>query len=59
MLGGNIAGHTQTASIAIYDNVQMLDYRTAARQSITLLGISFALLVMINALNRKRNWRLQ
>jgi molybdate transport system permease protein len=58
MLGGNIAGRTQTASIAIYDNVQMLDYKTAARQSLTLLAISFALLVAINALNRKRNWRL-
>jgi molybdate transport system permease protein len=59
MLGGNIPGRTQTASIAIYDNVQMLDYATAARQSLTLLAISFALLVMINALNRNRNWRLR
>jgi molybdate transport system permease protein len=59
MLGGNIAGRTQTASIAIYDNVQMLDYPTAARQSVMLLAISFALLVAINALNRERNWRLQ
>jgi molybdate transport system permease protein len=59
MLGGNIAGRTQTASIAIYDNVQMLDYQAAGRQSITLLAISFALLVAINGLNRKRNWRLQ
>jgi len=59
MLGGNIPCRTQTASIAIYDNVQMLDYAVAARQSITLLGISFALLLLINALNRKRNWRLQ
>jgi molybdate transport system permease protein len=61
MLGGNIPGSTQTASIAIYDNVQMLDYATAARQSLTLLGISFSLLVLINALNRNRNrnWRLQ
>lgn len=58
MLGGNIAGRTQTASISIYDNVQMLDYATAARQSITLLAISFTLLVLINALQRKRNWRL-
>jgi molybdate transport system permease protein len=59
MLGGNIAGRTQTASIAIYDNVQMLDYQAAARQSMALLAISFALLVVIHALNRKRNWRLQ
>jgi len=59
MLGGNIAGRTQTASIAIYDNVQMLDYTAAARQSLILLAISFVLLVAINALNRKRQWRLQ
>lgn len=59
MLGGNIEGRTQTASIAIYDNVQMLDYKTAAHQSLTLLSISFILLVIINALNRKRNWRLR
>jgi molybdate transport system permease protein len=58
MLGGNIPGRTQTASIAIYDNVQMLDY-AAGRQSLALLGISFALLVLINALNRRHQWRLQ
>jgi molybdate transport system permease protein len=59
MLGGNIPGRTQTASIAIYDNVQMLDYADAARQSLTLLGISFGLLVLINAMNRDRNWKLR
>jgi molybdate transport system permease protein len=59
MLGGNIPGRTQTASITIYDNVQMLDYAAAARQSLTLLGISFALLVLINAMNRDRNWKLR
>jgi molybdate transport system permease protein len=59
MLGGNIPGRTQTASIAIYDNVQMLDYAAAARQSLTLLGISFGLLVLINAMNRDRNWKLR
>lgn len=59
MIGGNIAGRTQTASIAIYDNVQDLDYQSAAHQSLTLLAISFTLLLAINALNRKRNWRMQ
>lgn len=59
MIGGNIAGRTQTASIAIFDNVQMLDYPAAARQSFILLATSFSLIVVINALNRKRNWRLQ
>ena len=59
MLGGNIPGRTQTASIAIFDNVQNLDYSTAARQSITLLAISFTLLLAINALSRNRNWGLR
>jgi molybdate transport system permease protein len=59
MLGGNIAGRTRTASIAIYDDVQMLDYQSANRQSLMLLAISFALLLAINAINRKRNWSLQ
>jgi molybdate transport system permease protein len=59
MLGGNIPGRTQTASIAIYDNVQNLDYATAGRQSLMLLAISFALLVLINALSRRNGWRLR
>ncbi len=59
MLGGNIPGKTQTASIAIFDNVQMLDYATAARQSLTLMAISFALLVVIYGVDRGRSWRLR
>jgi molybdate transport system permease protein len=59
MLGGNIPGRTQTASIAIYDNVQIMDYAAAGRQSLMLLGMSFTLLVLINALNRSNSWRLR
>ncbi len=59
MLGGNIPGQTQTASIAIYDNVQMLDYFAAGRQSLILLGISFGLLLLIHALNGRSDWRLR
>jgi molybdate transport system permease protein len=59
MLGGNIPGKTQTASIAIFDNVQMLDYASAGRQSLTLMAISFALLVLIYGLDRGRSWRLR
>jgi molybdate transport system permease protein len=59
MLGGNIAGRTRTASIAIYDDVQALDYASAARQSLILLAISFTLLVAIYTINRRRGWRLQ
>jgi molybdate transport system permease protein len=58
MVGGDIAGITRTASIAIYDDAQMLDFRGAAHESLVLLLLSFALLVGIHALKRKRNLRL-
>ncbi len=58
MLGGNIPGKTQTASIAIFDNVQMLDYATAGRQSLTLMAISFACWCDLRV-DRGRSWRLR
>lgn len=38
MIGGNIAGETRTASIALYDAVQGLDYSTAHLYAAVLLG---------------------
>ena len=47
MLGGNIPGATRTLSIALYDQVQELDYGAADRTAGVLLGVSFvALLAM-------------
>ena len=53
MVGGNIPGVTQTISIAIYDEVQALDYATAARTSALLLVFSFIALAFVYALNRR------
>jgi len=53
MVGGNIPGVTQTISIAIYDEVQALDYALAARTSALLLIFSFATLAFVYALNRR------
>ena len=53
MVGGNIPGVTQTISIAIYDEVQALDYALAARTSALLLIFSFATLALVYALNRR------
>jgi molybdate transport system permease protein len=53
MVGGNIPGVTQTISIAIYDEVQALDYATAARTSALLLVFSFITLAIVYALNRR------
>lgn len=53
MVGGNLPGVTRTVSIAIYDSVQMFDYREANRLALTLLGISFAALSVIYGVNRR------
>lgn len=53
MVGGNIPGVTQTISIAIYDEVQALDYALAARTSALLLIFSFVVLALVYAFNRR------
>src|SRR5579872_5190633 len=53
MVGGNIAGVTRTVSISIYDQVQALNYASAAETSLLLMGFSFAVLVVTYALQRR------
>jgi molybdate transport system permease protein len=53
MIGGNIPGVTRTVSIEIYDQVQALDYSSAGVTALVLLAISFGLLSLLYALNRK------
>ena len=50
MIGGNIPGETQVASISIYNYVEMLEYDKAHRLSLLLLLISFTLLAIIYSL---------
>jgi molybdate transport system permease protein len=53
MIGGNIAGETRVASIAIYDHVESLDYGAAHGLSLVLLAVSFALLLLVYGFNRR------
>jgi molybdate transport system permease protein len=53
MVGGNIPGVTRTVSIDIYDQTQALNYAAANQTALVLLAISFAVLSMVYALNRK------
>lgn len=53
MIGGNIPGATQTISIAIYDDVQALDYAAANHAALLLLVISFLTLSLVYGLNRR------
>ncbi len=53
MIGGNIPGRTQVLSIAIYDHVESLAYANAHLLAGGLLALSFVLLVVVYAVNRR------
>jgi molybdate transport system permease protein len=53
MVGGNIPGVTRTLSIAIYDDVQALDYASAGRTSLFLVLFSFLALCLAQFLGRR------
>lgn len=57
MVGGNIPGQTRTLSVAIFDEVEALDYAAAHRTAGFLLLISFAVLTLVYALQRRPLWR--
>ena len=53
MVGGNIEGETRTVSIDIYDEVQAINYIGAAKTALLLLAISYSVLLVVYAMNRK------
>jgi molybdate transport system permease protein len=55
MVGGNIPGRTRTLSVAIFDHVEALEYTAAHRTAGLLLAISFAVLALVYALQRRRS----
>lgn len=53
MIGGNIPGETRVASIAIYDEVESLNYAMAHQYALTLFAVTFAILLLVYTLNKK------
>lgn len=51
MIGGNIPGKTKVASIAIYDEVESLNYGAANSYSLILFAITFTILLIVYLLN--------
>jgi len=51
MIGGNIPGVTRVASVAIYDEVQSLNYGSANMYAAILLSFSFVILALVYFLN--------
>jgi molybdate transport system permease protein len=53
MLGGSIPGRTKVASIALYDEVQKLNYPLAYTYAAILAALSFSLLLAVALLQRR------
>jgi molybdate transport system permease protein len=53
MVGGNRPGVTRTLAVAIYDDVQALDYETAARSSLFLVGLAFVVMTVLHLVQRR------
>lgn len=53
MIGGNIPDETRVASIAIYDEVESLNYALAHQYALTLFAVTFAILLLVYTLNKK------
>jgi len=58
MIGGNIPGKTQVLSIAIYEQVETIQYATAHVLSAGLLIFSFVVLLLVYTLNGRRGFRV-
>ncbi|MCB2124158.1 MAG: molybdate ABC transporter permease subunit [Rhodobacteraceae bacterium] len=57
MVGGNIPGQTRVISIAIYEEVETLDYVSAHLLSGILLALSFLILLALYVLNARDRGR--
>jgi len=60
MIGGNMPGKTKVASIAIYDEVEALNYGAANIYSLILFAVTFAILLAVYLVNGgylKRFWQ--
>ena len=58
MIGGNMPGQTRVASIAIYDEVEALNYDAANFYALVLFGVCFTILLTVYLLNKKFLTRL-
>ncbi len=57
MVGGDLPGRTRTASIAVFDQVQLLDLASAHHTALALLILAFVLLAAVSFLKRgRRSW---
>jgi len=55
MVGGSIPEETKVASVAIYEFVEIMDYKSAHIYSAIMIGLSFIVLLSVYIFNGKQN----
>ncbi|MEJ2468725.1 MAG: molybdate ABC transporter permease subunit [Campylobacterales bacterium] len=58
MVGGSIPGETKVASVAIYECVEIMDYKTAHIYSAIMVAISFIVLLGVYIFNQRQSRRI-
>ncbi|MEJ2501162.1 MAG: molybdate ABC transporter permease subunit, partial [Campylobacterales bacterium] len=58
MVGGSIPGETKVASVAIYEFVEIMDYKTAHIYSAIMVAISFIVLLGVYIFNQRQSRRI-
>ena len=58
MVGGSIPGETKVASVAIYEFVEIMDYKTAHIYSAIMVALSFAVLLGVYLFNQRQSSRI-
>jgi molybdate transport system permease protein len=58
MVGGSIPGETKVASVAIYEFVEIMDYKTAHIYSAIMVAISFIVLLAVYIFNQRQSRRI-
>ncbi|WP_149240436.1 molybdate ABC transporter permease subunit [Dyadobacter sp. 32] len=53
MIGGNIPGVTKVASVAIYNEVEALNYPAANQYALVLFVVTFAILLIVYSINNR------
>jgi len=53
MIGGNIPGVTKVASVAIYNEVEALNYPAANQYAMVLFAITFVILLLVYSVNNR------
>jgi molybdate transport system permease protein len=55
MVGGNIPEETRVISVAIYNQVEGMNYEMANQYSLLLIAFSFSVLLMTYLINHRKN----